>query len=114
MKKVIANKNLPAKSPVIATLSIITALHYWNASTWLWIICTVLLIFEWGLYLGKLAGQQEIEIADHMVDAAPKPQTFKEKLEELQLKQKEEQLKARYKREEELYKQWRQERGLDG
>lgn len=61
-KKVISKKNLPTRSPILATVVYVLAMDYWNAPQWLWGAVGLLLIFIWIAWIVSFFNQDEIDV----------------------------------------------------
>lgn len=87
-KKVISKKNLPTRSPILATVVYVLAMDYWNAPQWLWGAVGLLLVFIWIAWIVSFFNQDEIDIMSKWNDnsdngTTPKSKSkFQEKLEE--------------------------------
>jgi uncharacterized membrane protein len=80
--KVVSNKNIPMRMPLVATVAFITALHYWNAPSWAWgAVCTYLALV-WVLYAMKNAVEEKEDIFKSPAVKEQKDNKFKQKLDE--------------------------------
>ena len=87
-KKVISKKNLPTRSPILATVVYVLAMDYWNAPQWLWGAVGLLLVFIWIAWIVSFFNQDEIDVMSKWNSKADNEAThknkskFQEKLEE--------------------------------
>ena len=84
-KKVISNKNLPVRSPIMATVVYATALSYWDAPEWLWGALGILMFIIWVGWIIGITLQENIEIFDNDKTVKSKSK-FQERLEEAMAK----------------------------
>lgn len=79
-KKVINNKNLPIKFPVLATVVYATALDYWGAPQWVWGAVGLLTVIAWvGAIIVKVKEEEQEDIFKTPPKTATKSK-FEEKL----------------------------------
>jgi len=87
-KKVISKKNLPTRSPIMATVVYVLAMDYWNAPQWLWGAVGLLLVFIWIAWIVLFFNQDEIDVMSKWNTRADKGKEpskkskFQEKIEE--------------------------------
>lgn len=82
MRKVISHKNLPKKSPILATVVYVLAMDYWNAPQWFIGAFGLLLVFIWLSWLYSIFNQDEIDIMSNTDKKPERKSTFKEKINE--------------------------------
>ena len=80
-KKVISNKNLPSRSPIMATVVYATALHYWGAPEWLWGATGFIMLMVWMGWIINICIQDSIDIMEKDQNVIIKS-SFRERLEE--------------------------------
>ena len=82
MKKVISSKNLPNRSPIMATVVYATALSYWNAPEWLWGALGILMAIIWIAWILGFAATESVDIFSTESPNAESNSKFSERLAE--------------------------------
>ena len=88
MSKVIKQKNLPARLPVVTTLLSILCLDYWNAQGWVWGVILTALGLVWIAAFIGLIKQEEVDIFEkpNEVNGADTRSAWQKRMDEMQKK----------------------------
>jgi len=78
-KKVISKKNLPIRSPILATVVYVLSMDYWNAPQWLWGAVGLLLVFIWIGWIISFFNQDEVDIMSKWIGQSDNGNTDKKK-----------------------------------
>ena len=62
LKNVISKKNLPTRSPILATVVYVLAMDYWNAPQWFWGAIVLIMVFIWIVWAVSFFTEKEIDI----------------------------------------------------
>lgn len=85
--KVISNKNLQSRLPLLSTLVTILALDYWKAPEWLWGCLGLLFLLMWITSIVRLVNEESVDVFEEKPtnktsDPLSKKSKFFEKLDE--------------------------------